>query len=86
MFTSVAHCPTCSCQRNLPKSEKSLKKWKGTVPVLPNSYGLSTVSQCTLTWPRFQAPAFVIYCTYVSVSMQGKKHAKIRSVGKPPPD
>lgn len=87
IFTSVAHMVLHAVVNET--CQKARRAWRNG-KVLSQCFQIHTVylpfSQCTLTWSGFQAPAFVIYCTYVSVSMQGKRHAKIKSAGKPPPD
>ena len=67
IYQCCTYGPTRSCQRNLPKSKKSLKKWKGTVPVLPNSYGLSTVQPVYSDMALF--PGSWSYTVHMSVSV-----------------
>ena len=62
MFTSVTHCHACTqLSEKLTKKREELEEMERyvlSVPVLSNAYmySLSTVNQCTLTCPLFQAP------------------------------
>ena len=74
MFTSVTHCHACTqLTEKLSKKREELEEMERYVPyipVLPNTYSSSTVNQCTLTWPLFQAPPQLLSSTVrMSVSV-----------------